>query len=218
LRIIILTWEFPPRIIGDIAPYVNRLAVELVKKAFDVYVVTFHDSWTGFHQGIDGVKAYRVTNPVKTHINIVTWDLTLTTELERAASDIYYSVKGDIDLIDANEWSCVVAATVLKKSFNIPFIYTIHSLEDHRSHGANFPLNIAIKSLEWLGCYESNRILVKTDWMKKEVERIYNVPLEKIDVVNPYSPNWIAEIIKVYENAVQSPFRDFWRFVEGKQT
>lgn len=201
LRLIIFTWEFPPRVVGALAHYVNRLAVELVRKGVDAYVLTFHDSWTGYHEGADGVKAYRISNPVKAQQNIITWALTLNPEIERTAADIYYQHKREIDLVDVHDWHFVPAAVNLKKAFNLPFTFSVDSLEDHRSHGSAAPLNLSIKSIEWLGANEADIVIVKSEWMKGEVSRIYEVPSQKIIVVSPYSPNWIDEILESYRKA-----------------
>jgi glycosyltransferase involved in cell wall biosynthesis len=197
LFIVILSWEFPPKVVGEIAYYVNRLAIELVKNQVDVNVITHNDLWTGFHQGSDGVKAYRVSNPIKTHLNILTWDLTLMSEFERVFSDIYYDTNGKIDVIDAQEWLCVVAAIALKKAFDIPFIFTIHSLEDHRT-GQKNPFTDAIKSIEWQGTYEADRIIVNSSFMKNEVNRIYKTNLKKIDVIRSDSSDWCKDVLKTY--------------------
>lgn len=205
MRAIILTWEFPPRIIGSLAHHVNRLAVELVKNKVDVYVVTYHDTWNGYDEGADGVKAYRVSNPVKAQISVISWDLSLNQEFARVASDIYYSNNRKINLIDAHDWHCVPAAVSLKKAFYIPFIFSVDSLEDHRSPGANTPFNLSIKGIERLGVHEADKIIVKSEWMKQEVSRIYNVPSERIDVVSPQSSSWISEVLKSYKKATLAP-------------
>ena len=59
LRIIILSWEFPPRIIGDIAHFVEGLSVELVKNNVDVHIITYNDALTGYEKRSDGVKIHR---------------------------------------------------------------------------------------------------------------------------------------------------------------
>ena len=200
--IIFLTWEFPPRIVGQLSYYVNSLAIELVKRGVDTYVVTYDDYLSGYHEGIDGVKAFRLSNPVKAQLNVLTWSLTLNQEFERTIADIYYSVKRKVDAVDVHDWHCIPAAASLKKGLNIPFIFSVDSLEDHRSHGAKAPFNLSIKSIEWLGANESERIIVKSDWMKQEVSHIYKVPLEKIDVVSPYASNWINETLKSYEKTI----------------
>ncbi len=201
MRVLILTWEFPPRVVGEMAGYVNTLAVELVKRGVEAYVVSFHDSWVGMHQGNDGVRAYRVTNPVKTHLNVLTWDLTLNVEFVKAASEIYHQTGASIDIIDTHEWLSVAAGVALKKAFGIPLVFTAHSLEDHRSRYASSPLNIGIKSLEWLGAYEAEVIVVRTPWMKSELTRIYSVPSDKVVVAASHHPNWVDGMVEVYTKA-----------------
>jgi hypothetical protein len=155
---------------------------------------------TGEYDNSDGVKTYRVTNPVRTHIGVLTWVLTLNQEVERAAANIYYKTDRRVDLINAHDWHFIPAAVTLKKALNLPFIYSVESLEEHRSHGANSPFNMAIKSIEWLGMYEAGRLVVKSEWMRDEIYRLYKVPLDKIRVIQPKSTNWIRSILDVYQN------------------
>jgi hypothetical protein len=201
--VIIFTWEFPPRIVGQLSLYVNRLAVELVRRKVDVRVVTYHDSWKGYDEGADGVKAYRISDPFRPQINVLTWVLSLNQEVERVAADIYYSVNREVDLIDVHDWHFVPAAASLKRALRLPFVFSIDSLENHRSHDSNAPLSLSIKSMESLGANEAERIVVKSDWMKQEVERNFKSPLEKVDVVSPNSADWIEGILGVYEKSVK---------------
>jgi glycosyltransferase involved in cell wall biosynthesis len=197
--VIVLTWEFPPRIVGQLSLYVNRLAVELVKKSIGVYVVTYNDSWTGYHEGADGVKAYRISDPFRPYTNILTWILSLNQEVERVASDIYYSLGREVDLIDVHDWHFVPAAVSLKRAFRIPFVFSVDSIEDHRSRGSRAPLSLSIRSMESMGAEEANRIIVKSDWMKNELTQAYTAPPEKIEVVSSSSPQWADEIITAYK-------------------
>ena len=215
MRVLILTWEFPPKIVGELALYVSRVAAQLVRKNVDVHVVTHDDSRTGLDQRHDGLKVFRVANPVKTHISVLTWDLTLAAEFERVSSDIIYSTARAVSLIDAHEWLCVIPATTLKKAFDIPFIYSVHSIEDQRSRGATSPFNLAIANVERLGCAEAERVLVKSTEMRDELKIRYGVSPNKIDVVQPNSNTWIDDIVKVYEKAVTTPHQDFWRLAEA---
>ncbi|MEM3617211.1 MAG: glycosyltransferase family 4 protein [Candidatus Bathyarchaeia archaeon] len=198
MQVIIFSWEYPPRVVGKLADYVKELVVQLAKNRIETHVVTYHDYMTGEFEE-NGIKTYRVTNPVKTHISVLTWVLTLNQEVERVAANIYYKLGGHIDLLDAQDWHFIPAAVTLKKAFNIPFVYSVESLEDHRSHGANSPFNMAIKSIEWLGMYEASRVLVKSEWMASEAVRIYKVPETKIKVVKPGSERWFRSILEVYK-------------------
>ena len=199
MHAIILSWEYPPRIVGHLADYVRDLAVQLVKNKVETYVVTYHDFLTGEYDESDGVKTYRVTNPVRTHIGVLTWVLTLNQEIERAAANIYYNTGKQVDLMDVHDWHFIPAAVTLKKALNLPFIYSVESLEEHRSHGANSPFNMAIKSIEWLGMYEAEKLIVKSDWMRDEAYRLYKVPLEKVKVIPPKSVNWVKNVLETYQ-------------------
>ncbi|MBC7131183.1 glycosyltransferase, partial [Candidatus Bathyarchaeota archaeon] len=143
MRLLIFSWEYPPRIVGKLAYYVRELATKLVKQNVETHVITYHDSLTGDFED-SGVNVHRVTNPVKTHISVLTWALTLNQEIERAAASVYYRTAKKVDLIDVHEWHFIPAAVTLKKALEIPFIYSIESLEDHRSQGADTPFNRAI--------------------------------------------------------------------------
>jgi glycogen(starch) synthase len=201
MRIVIFSWEYPPRIVGELADYVKRLATELVKNKEKAWVVTYHDFLAGEYDDPEGVKTFRVTNPVHTHIGVLTWVLTLNQEVERVAANIYYSSDKQVDLIDVHDWHFIPAAVTLKRALAIPFIYSVESVEEHRSHGANSPFNMSIKSIEWLGTYETEKLVVKSEWMKEEIIRIYKAPPDKIRVISPKSENWIKDILETYRNS-----------------
>lgn len=199
MRVIMLTWEFPPRVVGQLAYYVNALAAGLVKKNVDVFVVTYHNSWVGYHQGADGIRACRVSDKVRPQINVLTWILSLNQEAERAASDVYYSVGHNVNLLDVHDWHFVAAAVTLKKALGVPFVFTVDSIEYHRSENMSGPLNVSIRNIESLGIAEAARIIVKSDWMKQELKRYYNAPEDKLRIVLPYQEAWTDKILEIYE-------------------
>ena len=198
MRVIIFSWEYPPRVVGKLAEYVNSLSTQLVKNKVETYIVTYHDFLTGTVEEADEVRVVRVANPVRTHIGVLTWDLTLNDEVERAAANIYYQANKQIDLINVYDWHFIPAAVTLKNALNIPFVYSVESLEDHRSPNSNTPYNMSIKSIEWLGFYEAEKVSVRSEWMRNEVIRIYNVPNEKIEVISTDTNSWIKNVLKLY--------------------
>ena len=202
MRIIILSWEYPPRVVGQLANYVKKLASQLAKNTEKTWVITYHDFLTGEYDEPEGVKTFRVTNPVHTHIGVLTWVLTLNQEVERSAANIFFRAKKHVDIVDVHDWHFIPAAVTLKKALDTPFVYSVESLEEHRSHGANSPFNMSIKSIEWLGMYEASRLIVKSVWMRDEVVRLYNVPKGKVSVISPESVNWLEDTVKTYRTIV----------------
>ena len=204
MRAIIFSWEYPPRVVGQLSGYVSALSTQLAKRKVDVNVVTYDDSATGQTQEPSGVKTFRVTNPVRNHIGVLTWVLTLNQEVERAAANIYYDSNKQVDLIDVHDWHFIPAAVTLKNGLGIPFVYSVESLEDHRSPNASSSYNLAIKSIEWLGFFEAERISVKSEWMKDEIKRIYKVPKEKITTISTDPELWIEETLKLYNSVSET--------------
>jgi len=199
MRAIIFSWEYPPRVVGQLANYINALSTQLVKNKVETYVVTYNDSLTGTVEEASGVKVVRVANPVRAHIGVLTWDLTLNQEVERAAASIYYQAGEQVDLIDVYDWHFIPAAVTLKNALNIPFVYSVESLEDNRSANSNTPYNMSIKSIEWLGFYEAEKVSVKSEWMRDEIVRIHNVPKDKVKVVSPSKDSWIKDVLELYK-------------------
>jgi glycosyltransferase involved in cell wall biosynthesis len=198
MRVILFSWEYPPRVVGQLAEYISALATQLVKKKVETYVVTYHDFLTGAVEDASGVKIVRVASPVHANIGVLTWILTLNQEVERAAANIYYKADKQIDLINVYDWHFIPAAVTLKNALDVPFVYSVESLEDHRSPNSNTPYNMSIKSIEWLGFYEARKISVKSEWMRDEIVRIYNVPEEKVTVVSPSTDSWIKNVMELY--------------------
>jgi glycosyltransferase involved in cell wall biosynthesis len=204
MRAVIFSWEYPPRVVGQLSGYVSALSTQLANSKVDVNVVTYDDSATDQTQEPSGVKTFRVANPVRTHIGVLTWVLTLNQEVERAAANIYYEENKQVDLIDVYDWHFIPAAVTLKSGLGIPFVYSVESLEDHRSPNANSSYSMAIKSIEWLGFFEAARISVKSEWMKDEVIKIYKVPKEKITVISTNPNSWIKEVLKLYNGVAEA--------------
>ena len=199
MRVLIFSWEYPPRIVGQLAEYISALSTQLVKNKVEIYIITYHDSLTGIFKEANGVKVVRVANPVRTHVGVLTWDLTLNQEVERAAANIYYQAGKQVDLMDVYDWHFIPAAVSLKNALNIPFVYSVESLEDHRSTNISTPYSMSIKSIEWLGFYESEKVSVKSEWIRDEILRIHNVPEKKVKVISPNVSSWIKDVLKLYK-------------------
>jgi len=201
LRVVVLSWEYPPRRVGAMADQVWLLASQLSNSGIDVDVVTYHESIHGVeHRG--GLHIHRVQVPITPCVNIVTWALYFSAELQKVVSEITYSDEG-IDLVDAHEWETIPAAVGLKKALGIPFTYTVYSLEDHRSLNPETPLSMCIKGVERLGGYECEMVVARSKAVESDMQRIHKLPPERVQVVSPESPGWIQRTVQVYGRAKQ---------------
>jgi hypothetical protein len=212
LRILLLTWEYPPRIVGEIAFAVRDLSEGLRKLGVETIVVTLAGSSIGLGleedsedsgkgkekgKGKGSLQIIRVGNPVGNHIHILTWDMTLMTEFERVSGDVYYRYHGKIDLVDAHEWLCITAALNLQNSLGLPFVFSIHSTELQRSRGAREPLSQSIRSIEAMGLQEASGVIVRSQEKKTHLITEYGVPPEKIYVIDPFRAE---EVLRIYSS------------------
>jgi hypothetical protein len=201
-RLAILAWEYPPRIVGEMAHHVHRLVTELVTGDFHVSVITAGDGYPGHEQVSERLEVYRVPHPLGSHPTIVTWALSLSSEIQRMVADLWYGRPERLDLLHIHEWQFVPAALGLVKTFPLPLALTLHSLEDHRTGDPSAPLSSCIRSLERLGTQESRVVITQSDWMKREVERVHEVSPTKVRVVRPESPQWVDEVADSYQAAL----------------
>jgi hypothetical protein len=196
---VIVTWEYPPRLVGDMAHHVEQLILGLNKTGISTSIVSCHESPYKHEQRSELLEIFWASNPVNPHISVITWCLTLNSDIERIISDIYYKRNRKIDLLDVNDWHFISASTNLKRALGIPFIFTVHSLEDQRSLDSTTPLSSCIKGLERMGAEESDMIITKSDLMKEKIVKIHNISPSKIAVISPTEQNWIKETLKSYK-------------------
>ncbi|MFQ6050286.1 MAG: glycosyltransferase [Candidatus Hydrothermarchaeota archaeon] len=194
-NLIILTWEYPPRIVGIISKQVKRLCDYLVTQGIKPYVFTF-DEWSPGKGHEGDVYVERVTNPVKTHVNVFSWTITLNSSLFKAVSDYIYEKEEKFDLVHVHEWIPCPTAIAVKYSFGIPFILSLYSLEDHRTGGFFTPYSQNIKDMESEGILEAEKIIVHDKRTYRGLIDIHSVRESKIKLI-PYNKNF-DEYINAY--------------------
>ena len=182
MKILMLTWEYPPRIVGGIARVVHDLSHKLVKEGNDVTVVTYKEGDVPEFENDKGVKVYRVENYMIHPNNFTDWIMQLNFNLTAKASQII-AEQGKFDCIHAHDWLVAYSAKTLKDAFQIPIVSTIHATESGRNNGIHDDVQRYINDTEWLLTYESTEVIVNSNYMKCELQRLFGLPFEKINVI-----------------------------------
>ena len=81
MKILMLTWEYPPRIVGGIARVVHDLSKRLIKDGHDVTVITYKEGNVPYFEDDKGVKVYRVDNYMINPNNFIDWIMQLNFNL-----------------------------------------------------------------------------------------------------------------------------------------
>lgn len=182
MKILMLSWEYPPRVVGGISRVVHDLSHKLVKDGQDVTVVTYRDGDVPYFEDDDGVKVHRVDNFMISPNNFIDWVMQLNFNMVAKAGEII-SKEGKFDVIHAHDWLAAYAAKTLKTSFDIPMVCTIHATEAGRNSGIRTDMQKYINDTEWLLTYEASEVIVNSNYMKSEIQRLFGLPFEKINVV-----------------------------------
>ncbi|MCW3979870.1 MAG: glycosyltransferase family 4 protein [Candidatus Bathyarchaeota archaeon] len=179
MRICLLSWEFPPRIVGGIARHVFGLAKALAKDGNEVGVVTLDFPGVPIREEIEGFKVYRSKTEVG-HPNFLTWAFLFNHFLEKDLANAHKDL--DFDIIHIHDWLVAPAGIGFKSFLAKPLVCTMHSTEHGRS-GLHSPDSHMIDGMEWWACYEANRIIVTSNSMKGEVCGHFDLLGEKVDVI-----------------------------------
>lgn len=182
MKILMLTWEYPPRIVGGISRVVHDLSHRLIKDGHDVTVVTYREGDLTYYENDKGVKVYRVDNYMITPNNFTDWIMQLNFNLISKATELI-NTEGKYDVIHAHDWLVTYAAKTLKQSYNIPLVSTIHATEAGRNSGIHDDVQRYINDTEWLLTYESTEVIVNSNYMKCEIQRLFGLPFDKINVI-----------------------------------
>ena len=182
MKILMLTWEYPPRIVGGIARVVNDLSKRLIKDGHEVTVVTYRDGDTPYYEDDKGVQVYRVDNYMIRPNNFIEWIMQLNFNMIAKASEII-AKEGKFDVIHAHDWLVANAAKTLKHSYDIPVVSTIHATEAGRNSGIHDETQRYINDTEWMLTYESSEVIVNSNFMKGHIQGLFGLPFDKINVI-----------------------------------
>jgi glycosyltransferase involved in cell wall biosynthesis len=213
LTAVMLTWEFPPRIIGGISPHVYHLSKSLARNGVKVYVVTCDFPGAPQHEIVDGVEVLRIDSYKNPSPDFATWVYLMNVNMQKEAAALANSLDGKVDVFHAHDWLVANAAIGLKHIFRKPLLATIHSTEIGRRNGIHFDYERMIHETEaWL-TYEAWRVICCSNYMVSHVQWAFGLPADKLVMV----PNGVdAEAYAKTENDALSSFRSKFALPEEK--
>ncbi|MEA5468706.1 glycosyltransferase family 4 protein [Spirulina sp. 06S082] len=180
MRILVLAWEFPPRIVGGIARHVAELYPEFVQLGHEIHLVTVEFGSTPRNEIVEGVHLHRVAVPPGN--DFFHWVANMNESMGSYGGQLLRD-KGDFALIHAHDWLVGDAAIALKHAFKLPLIATIHATEYGRYNGLYNDTHRYIHGKEYNLIYEAWRVIVCSHYMKEELGRAFGTPGDKIDIV-----------------------------------
>lgn len=176
-----LSWEYPPKVIGGLARAVADLSQALVEEGHEVSVVT--GDWPECQQAeyVAGVRVYRVNQFYPKSMGFLDEVHFMNYHLIQKGAELLSN--NHFDLIHAHDWLVAPSAKVLKHAFQKPLVCTIHATEWGRNNGLHNDLQRHISDIEWWLTYESYRVICCSEYMRAELRHIFQVPEDKLSVI-----------------------------------
>jgi glycosyltransferase involved in cell wall biosynthesis len=186
MKVLILSWEYPPHIIGGLGKHVYHISKALASKNIDTTVITYTDGTSKSEEIIDNVRVLRVNPYSLRYPDFTSWIHGMNLLMIEKALKFR-----NFDIIHVHDWLTALAGINIKHIMRKPLIATIHSTElgrrrgylsnDHEKH---------IHEVEWILTYEAWRIICCSNYMVNEVSNFFQCPLNKIvRIYNGIDPN-----------------------------
>ncbi|MBP2172531.1 glycosyltransferase family 4 protein [Methanococcus voltae] len=204
MKIAMLTWEYPPLIVGGLSIHCKNLAEALVKMGHEVDVITTGEvMYSSKPELVNGVNIYRVKPMIKEGEDFLSWSLLMASEMEKKLGDLEID---KYDLIHCHDWMTSKVGINLKYLLNKPYVQSIHSTEYGRCSGINSKISEIINEMEFLSVFEADEVITVSNASKKELCGIFSAPDNKIHTI--YNGINLSEYCINQDSDELSEFRD----------
>src|SRR3954447_13309133 len=200
VRVLILSWEYPPIVEGGLARHVRKLSEALAREGVEVHVLTRGGARTTPHEERHGVHVHRVAEAAYPDDldRFVAWVRSMNAHMLRAGADLVDELAPD--LVHGHDWLVGGAADLLARRAGAPLLATIHATEhgrhNRRGHkpppapgrarhngGVDKPPQSTIHALEGRFARRADRVIVCSHYMQGHVADVFGLDETRVAVI-----------------------------------
>ena len=188
MRILELSWEYPPYLVGGLGQHIAGLAPALggLNTTFGPIqvdlITTRFEGGESLEQVNQYVTVHRVDLPAidpTDSYNHVIADNDLLTEYAAGLAE-----KEQYQIVHVHDWLTGAAGVALKNRFKMPLVVTMHATERGRQQGHLInERSWRIDRLERDICHEAWKVISCSKYMASELHKYFATPYDKIIVV-----------------------------------
>jgi glycogen(starch) synthase len=190
-----VSWEYPPVVIGGLGRHVYNLATALAAAGHEVVVLSrrpagtdpsTHPSSDEIAEGVRVIAAAQDPHEFDFGSDMMAWTLAMGHSMVRAGLSIK-SRRGRFwrpDVVHAHDWLVAHPAIALAEYFDVPLISTIHATEAGRHSGwVAGPISRQVHAVEsWL-VRESDSLITCSASMSDEITDLFGPGLAETRVI-----------------------------------
>jgi glycogen(starch) synthase len=197
MRVLLISWEYPPVIEGGLARHVRKLSEHLVADGVEVHVLTRGGGRLPREEDRHGVIVHRVREPqFPTDVEeFVRWVTDMNRHMQERGLEL--CERFEFDLIHSHDWLVAGAAQLIARQIGRPWLTTIHATEFGRHQGwvQKHPQSY-IHSVERSMARRADRVITCSEYMRGHVARVFGVSPRRIAAIpNGVDPRELEPVV-----------------------
>jgi glycogen(starch) synthase len=181
MRVLVISWEYPPIIEGGLARHVRKLSENLVAEGVEVHVLTRGGGSLAAVEDRHGVIVHRLAEPPfpKDVKAFVRWVDTMNEDMRELGEQIADRI--GFDLIHSHDWLVAGAAEAIARRAGLPWLTTVHATEYGRHQGwvQNHPQS-HIHAAERAMVRRADHVITCSRYMRSHVAGVFGIRAAKI--------------------------------------
>ncbi len=197
MRVLLISWEYPPVIEGGLARHVRKLSEHLVREGVEVHVLTRGGGHLPVEEERHGVLVHRVREPAfpKDPSAFVRWVDEMNADMRELAFEL--CDRFAFDLVHSHDWLVAGAAEPVARRSERPWLVTVHATEFGRHQGwvQNHPQS-HIHGAEREMVRRADRVITCSRYMRSHVSTVFGVSPRRVTVVqNGIDPRDLEPVV-----------------------
>ena len=185
MRVLILSWEYPPIVEGGLARHVRKLSEQLVAQGHEVHVLTRGGGRLAEHEDRHGVAVHRVREPdfPKDDLDaFISWVDHMNEDMRAAGAELLEEIGPD--LVHSHDWLVAGAARKLARDAGVPWLVTVHATEYGRHQGwVDKHPQSHIHAVERRMTRSADHVITCSHFMREQVADVFGVPRKRITAI-----------------------------------
>jgi glycogen(starch) synthase len=195
VKVLMVSWEYPPVVIGGLGRHVHHLATALAEAGHEVVVLSrrqsgtdpsTHPSTDEIVEGVRVVAAAQDPHEFDFGSDMMAWTLAMGHAMVRSGLTLR-TKRGQPwqpDVVHAHDWLVAHPAIALAEYFDVPFVSTIHATEAGRHSGwVSGAISRQVHAVEsWL-VHESDSLITCSASMADEITDLFGPGLSETRVI-----------------------------------
>lgn len=196
MKILMVSWEYPPVVIGGLGRHVHHLSTALAAAGHEVVVLSRRPTGTdpsthpGTDEVVDGVRVIAAAHDPHEFTfgaDMMAWTLAMGHSMVRAGLSVRKRGGNRMwrpDVVHAHDWLVAHPAVALAQFFDVPLVSTMHATEAGRHAGwVVGAISRQVHAVEsWLA-RESDSLVACSASMADEISELFGPGLAAITVI-----------------------------------